>query len=108
MNRFAFRAECQLDIIRFLNQNQSVWFKRCVFSNFPETPQITQPLPDMWCYFETPNTIGDIRNTMRQVVDSHVMIESLVDCDSKHLRLTIEGVMNAEGKPYKFNRWYCD
>lgn len=70
MTIYSFRAECLVDVERFLSKANELSIK-LTKDNQDEV------FPDIEIEFESDTDIEGIRNVLRQVVDGHVMIQTL-------------------------------
>jgi hypothetical protein len=69
VNKYKFRAECIADVMLFLKSSKP-------FSiNF--TLEFSNELPDVTCTIETTATLEDLGYIFDEIVDSHVMRETI-------------------------------
>lgn len=74
MTTFSFRAECQHDVDKLLNQ-----FCHSGLITSINTKQVDQ-FSDVIVEFEVSANLETIRGLMRNVIDGHVMLQTLREC----------------------------
>jgi hypothetical protein len=74
MTKYKFRAECVSDVEAFKDNLRELG----TFSLFVKQMQIDGiPVPDVEVELEVDSNMEQVLDTMRRVVDSHVMIQTL-------------------------------
>ena len=82
INIYKFRAECQIDVIRFLNKHSNTFSKIIIIKDKRSN--------DCEVEIESSLKYSEIINIMRQIPDSHIMIQTL------NSKLKYTGIRNYE------------
>ena len=74
MKTYSFRAECQEDVERFNEE----CLKAGLMTQWHAKPD--EQFPDVEVELQADASLDTLRNVIRQVVDGHVMLQTLREC----------------------------
>lgn len=74
MPTYSFRAECPVDVERFQKEAAKAVLVRTL------TSKTDAPFPDTAVEFQAEASLDELRDVIRNVVDGHVMLQTLRQC----------------------------